>query len=132
MNILTIFANILHHRCSTGLYTGLRKYWNFQSETKFEQIIAIVTTQSVFLFVFKLELYPGSCFTCIRNREHANIGNTPGWKLFLVILYMLNMRESLWAYFTNLRGLVTTRQKRGFISVMVLKKCESELRWHLQ
>ena len=36
----------LHHRCSTGLYIGLRKYWNFQIEAKLEQIIAIVTTHS--------------------------------------------------------------------------------------
>ena len=39
----------LHHRCSTGLYIGPRKYWNFQGEAKLEQIIAIVTTHSVFL-----------------------------------------------------------------------------------
>ena len=31
-------------RCSTGLYIGHLKYWNFQSEAKLEQIIAIVTT----------------------------------------------------------------------------------------
>ena len=37
----------LHHRCSTGLYIGLWKYWNFQSEAKKEQIIAIVTTRSL-------------------------------------------------------------------------------------
>ena len=34
----------------TGLCIGLRKYRNFQSEARFEQIIAIVTTHSVFLF----------------------------------------------------------------------------------
>ena len=28
------------------LYIGLRKYWNFKSKTKVEQIIAIVTTQA--------------------------------------------------------------------------------------
>ena len=37
----------LHHRCSTGLYAGLQKYWNFQSEAKVGQVIAIVTTRSV-------------------------------------------------------------------------------------
>ena len=37
----------LHHRCSTGLYIGFWKYWDFQSETKLEQIIEIVTTHSV-------------------------------------------------------------------------------------
>ena len=36
-----------HHTCSIGLYIGHRKYWNFQSEAKVEQIIAIVTTRSV-------------------------------------------------------------------------------------
>ena len=54
---LTIFAKKFHHRCSTGLYIGLRKYWNFQREAKLEQIIAIVTTHGVFLLmtVFKFE-----------------------------------------------------------------------------
>ena len=37
----------LHHRCSTGLYIGLWKYWNVQSAAEVEQIIAIVTTCSV-------------------------------------------------------------------------------------
>ena len=32
----------LHHRCSTGLYIGLWKCWDFQSETQVEQIIEIV------------------------------------------------------------------------------------------
>ena len=36
------------YRCSTGLYRGHLKYSNFQSEAKVEQIIAIVTTRSVF------------------------------------------------------------------------------------
>ena len=40
------------NRYSTGLYTGLGKYWNFQSEAKVEQIMAIVTTRSFFLFCF--------------------------------------------------------------------------------
>ena len=43
-----------HHRCLTGLYIGLQKFWNFQSEAKLEEIIAIVTTHSVFLFCFTL------------------------------------------------------------------------------
>ena len=50
MNILNglLFSQYkLHHRCSTRLYIGLWKYWNFQSEAKVEQIIAIVTTRSV-------------------------------------------------------------------------------------
>ena len=42
----------LHHRCSTGLYIGLWKYWNFQSEAKVEQIIAIVTMHSVSCWYF--------------------------------------------------------------------------------
>ena len=40
-------SSIIHARLSYGLW----KYWNFQSEVKVEQIIAIVTTRSVsFLF----------------------------------------------------------------------------------
>ena len=57
MNILNgslFLQQKLHHRCSTGLYVGLRKFWNFQSEAKLEQIIAIVTTHSIFLFCFTL------------------------------------------------------------------------------
>ena len=44
---------MLHHRYSTELYIGLRKYWNVQSEGKVEQTIAIVTTCSVFLLNFQ-------------------------------------------------------------------------------
>ena len=36
----------------TGLYIGLWKYWNLQSEAKVELIIANVTTCSVFCFSF--------------------------------------------------------------------------------
>ena len=36
---------------STELYIGLRKYENFQSEAKMEQIIAIVTTCSVLVTI---------------------------------------------------------------------------------
>ena len=36
----------------------LRKYGNFESEAKLEQIIAIVTTRIVFLFLFKLSHSP--------------------------------------------------------------------------
>ena len=32
------------------LYIGHQKYWNFQSEVKVPQIIAIVTTRGVFYF----------------------------------------------------------------------------------
>ena len=58
VNILNgfIFSQYkLHHRSSTGLYIGLWKYWDFQSEAKAEQIIAIVTTHSVscLLLIFK-------------------------------------------------------------------------------
>ena len=55
VNILNgfIFSQYkLHHRSSTGLYIGLWKYWDFQSEAKAEQIIAIVTAHSVSCFVF--------------------------------------------------------------------------------
>ena len=53
MNILNDFIFLqykLHHRSSTGLYIGLWKYWDFKSEAKIEQIIAIVTTHSVSCF----------------------------------------------------------------------------------
>ena len=40
----------LHHRSSTRLCLGLWKYWDFKSEAKVEQIIAIVTTHSVSCF----------------------------------------------------------------------------------
>ena len=35
---------------------GLREYWNFQSEAKVKQIIAIVITRSVFLFEFNFKV----------------------------------------------------------------------------
>ena len=37
-------------------YIGLLKYWNFQSEAKDEQIIAIVTTCSVSCFILKTKI----------------------------------------------------------------------------
>ena len=55
MNILNglLFSQLkLHHRCSTGLYKGLR---SFQSEAKAEQIIAIVKTHSVSCFCINAE-----------------------------------------------------------------------------
>ena len=36
---------------------GIRKYWNFQSEAKLEQIVAIVTTHSVFLLISANDKY---------------------------------------------------------------------------
>ena len=44
------FHKKLHHKCSTGLYIGPRKYWNFKSENKVGQIIAVVTGRSVSCF----------------------------------------------------------------------------------
>ena len=62
--ILRFFVNIFkglllsqqrfHHRCSTGLYIGHRKYWNFQSEANIQQIIAIVATCRVSCFNWNL------------------------------------------------------------------------------
>ena len=46
----------LHHRCPTGLYKDLRKYWNFQCEAKAEQTITIVTTRSVSFFSFDFSI----------------------------------------------------------------------------
>ena len=37
------------------IYIDLQKYWNFQSEAQLEQIIAIVITHSVFLFVIQIK-----------------------------------------------------------------------------
>ena len=42
-----------NHRRSTGLYIGLRKYWNFQRKAKVEKIIAIVTTRGVSCLVME-------------------------------------------------------------------------------
>ena len=56
MNILNGFIVSqykLRHRASTGLYTGLWKYWDFQSEAKVKQIIAIVTTHSLSCYNYK-------------------------------------------------------------------------------
>ena len=47
LNSLLFSQYKLRHRSLTGLYIGLQKYWDFQSETKVEQIIVIVTTHSV-------------------------------------------------------------------------------------
>ena len=55
MNVLNglLFSQLkLHHRCSTGLYKGLR---SFQSEAEVEQIIAIVPTRSVSCFCINAE-----------------------------------------------------------------------------
>ena len=41
-----------------AIYRPLWKYWNFQSEAKLEQIIAILTTHSVFLLIFNLKCQP--------------------------------------------------------------------------
>ena len=40
-----------------GLYIGLWKYWDFQSEAKVEQIIAIVTTHSVSCWQMYLQTF---------------------------------------------------------------------------
>ena len=80
MNILNglLFLQKLHHRCSTGFYIGLRKFWNFQSEAKLEQITAIVTTLSVFLFycsnskfIFLLSLFNSNWRTTTKIRLFA-------------------------------------------------------------
>ena len=60
----------LHHRCSTVLYMCLWKYWNFQSEAKLEQIIAIVTTRSVSCFY---------CFIWLQNCYRINFIVTTLW-----------------------------------------------------
>ena len=58
LNLLFLQQNS-RHTCSIGLYIGHQNYWDFQSEVKVEQIIAIVTTRSVFCcsyFHFRLML----------------------------------------------------------------------------
>ena len=71
---LNLFVNIpndllfskqkLHQRFSIRLYKNLRKYWNFQSEAKVEQITAIGTKCSVsclnwnlFQFILRSKFY---------------------------------------------------------------------------
>ena len=44
----------------------IRQYWNFQSKAKLEQIIAIVITHSVFLFI-------NSFWKLFRSDNHAAI-----------------------------------------------------------
>ena len=55
----TTFAIKYHHRCSTGFYTVLQKYRNFQSDAKVEQIILIFTTRSISCCIYPL-FYPGN------------------------------------------------------------------------
>ena len=80
----TIFAKKLHHKCSTGLYIGLWKYWNFQREAKLEQIIAIVTTHCVFLLKFKTvseEAFTYSNSTIKTQGLRLNV-----WKLLQILI----------------------------------------------
>ena len=83
VNILNsfIFSQYkFHHRSSTGLYISLWKYWDFQSEAKVEQIIAIVTTHSVSCYncdAFRnlvSFVQPATCTTC----------NIPPWVFFAI------------------------------------------------
>ena len=51
------------------VYVNPPKNWNFQSEAKVEQIIAIVTTHSVFWFFFVNQFFRNNCkFTQIATR----------------------------------------------------------------
>ena len=78
MNILNGFLFLQekhHHRCSSGLYIGLRKQRNFQSELRWRKswrILQRVTflfefnQDSRLLFVFKTIIT--SCFILIRTK----------------------------------------------------------------
>ena len=76
----------LHHRSSTGLHIGLWKYWDFQSEAKVEQIIAIVTTT-----------HSVSCseFKCLLIQNFHRLGSVEEWfilgvlRLFRSLLFTL-------------------------------------------
>ena len=73
LNSLIFLLYKLHHRSSTWLYIGLWKYWDFQSEAKAEQIMAIVTTHSVSC----LELY------------------NPFWVFYLLIHFVYFLKEAI-------------------------------------
>ena len=47
---------------------GLRKYWNFQSEAKLKQIVAIVTTHSVFLLISANDKYENNFIVIVSCR----------------------------------------------------------------
>ena len=47
---------------------GLRKYWNFQSEAKLKQIVAIVTTHSVFLLISANDKYQKNFIVIVSYR----------------------------------------------------------------
>ena len=71
MNILNglLFSQYkLHHISSTGLYIGLWKHWNFQSEAKEEQIIAIIKTRSI------------SCWSLLKHVKIIKCERTSFWK----------------------------------------------------
>ena len=75
VNILNgfIFSQYkLYYRSSTGLYISLWKYWDFQSEAKVEQIIAIVTTHSVSCYINKLENFIDQVLR-FHERSFANL-----------------------------------------------------------
>ena len=82
----TIFAKKLHHKCSTGLYIGLWKCWNFQREAKLEQIIAIVTTHSVFLLLIDKVLESSS-------KRIVTLEDKRSW----LIWYFLMRQFQLWS-----------------------------------
>ena len=53
LNGLLFLQYKLHHRYLIGLYMGLWIYWNFQSEAKLEQIIAVFTMRCVSCLKFQ-------------------------------------------------------------------------------
>ena len=103
MNILNNLLFVqwkLHHRCSIGLYIGLRKYWNFQSKAKLEQIIAIVKTHSIFLF---------SLFSNERNEYKL-------WHFFV------NIAKKITIYLPTLTWILIASIDPVFIKQLTLRK----------
>ena len=113
---------MLHHKCSTGLYIGHWKFWNFQIfKAKLEQIIAIVTTHSVFLILLSKSIlcycFP-RCFSITFGIRIPSKKDSPGprsiWRLFeemqnpylirntvfiIYIMYIINLSKKL--HFAN-------------------------------
>ena len=61
---------------STGLYIGLWKYWDFQSEVKVEQIIAIVTTHSVCCYFSEGNILRNIFWKCTRDKYNIEAWTT--------------------------------------------------------
>ena len=108
MNILNdlLFSKYkLHHRCSTGLYIGLWKHWNFQREAKVEQIIAIVTTRSVPCAICKIHFI--FLMTLIDITKNQNTKCRVIWDRIYTCQIKIYSRDKTW----NIVGFTITLDK---------------------